>query len=316
MFKHLILAAALWSGAAVGQSYPDATKPIKILVPFGTGSSADLMARAIAQGIEAQGIKTIVDNKPGAGGIIAMREAKNAPPDGYTMVLSNLSTQVLNQFFLPDMPYDPVKDFTPIVGVGTFPLVLNISTTLPYTSAGELIDSAKKNPAKYRYGSATATTQLAAELLNNKAGITITHVPYKAMAQASLAMASGEVDIVFNDAITSKPFYDNGRVRPLAVSGPSRIPQLPNVPTFREHGLDYEMEVWLAAYFPAKTPDSIVLTMQDILQKSIKSPYVVEAMERASYVPLAMAGDELTALQRRESEKWGKLVNDANLKPK
>jgi len=316
MFRYLMLVFAFWSGAAISQNYPDPSKPIKIVVPFGTGSSADLLARAVARGIEDQGLKAIVDNKPGAAGIIGMREVKNAQPDGYTMVFSNLSTQVLNQFFLPELPYDPVGDFTPIMGIGICPLVLNMSTHLPFTSATELIDAAKKNPGKYRYGSATSTTQLAAELLNSEAGIAITYVPYKAMAQASLAMASGEVDIVFNDAITSKPFYDNGRVRPLAITGPTRIPQLPNVPTLQELGVDYDFTPWLAAYFPAKTPSHIVSAMQEILKKSIHSTYVIEAMEQASYVPLAVAGTELTVLQRAESEKWGKLVEDADLKPK
>lgn len=315
-FRNISLMLALACSSVWAQDYPDRSRPLKIVVPFGAGSSVDLLTRSIARSLDEKGVPTIVENKPGASGIIAMREVKNAAPDGYTMTMANSSIQVFNVYMLPNVPYDPVKDYTPITGIADYPLVLNASTTLPFKTVNELIDAAKKNPGRYRFGSATTTTLLAMELFKKQAGIELLSVPYKAMSQATLALASGEVDLVVNDAITAKTFYDTGRVRPLAASSANRVKILPDVPTLKEAGLDYEMTVWLGAYFPANTPKVIVEKMRTLLAASMRSPAVVEAMDRASYEPMLISGTELTALQRSDAKKWGKLIRDAGLAPR
>jgi tripartite-type tricarboxylate transporter receptor subunit TctC len=318
LFRFLGLILLVACSSAGAQAYPDKSKPIKIVVPFGAGSATDLMARAIARAMsEKAGVNAIVDNKPGAEGVIGMQAVKYSPADGYTMVLANISTQVLNVHMLPKLPYDPVADFVPITGIAKFSLVLNATSGLPFKTSRELIEAAKKNPGKYRYGSATTMTRLAMEMLEHVAGIQLLQVPYKSMAEATTALVSGEVDLVMNDAATATAFYQSGRVHPLAATGAARMAGLPNVPTLREQGLaDYELTGWLAMYFPAKTPPAVVAAMRDILREAVKSSYVAEARARASYEPLELSGDQVAALQRADSEKFGKLVRAAGLQPR
>ena len=338
------LGVALWAVCASAlvhaQAYPDKSRPIRIIVPFGAGSATDLMGRAIARAMkERAGVDAIVENKPGAEGVIGMQAAKTAPADGYTMVLANISTQVLNPHMLPKLPYDPVTDFVPIAGVAKFSNVLNATSGLPFKHLGELIDAAKKNPEKYRFGSATTMTRLEMTMFEHFAKVKVLQVPYKAMAEATTALVSGEIDLLMNDEtppawqlpigvnaslwryahsyrLAAAAFYPSGKIRPLAVTGAARMPGLPNVPTFRELGLqDYELTGWIAMYFPAKTPPATVSKMRDILQDAAKSPAIAEVMSRASFEPLDLNGAQVTALQKADSERLGKLVRTTGLHP-
>lgn len=308
LFISLIM--LVFTCSAWPQSYPDKSRPLRIVVPFGAGSSTDMMARGFGRAIsEAHGINVIVENKPGAEGVIGMQAVKNAPPDGYTILLANSSTQVLNVHMLAKLPYDPVADYVPISGVAKFTLVLNAGPSLPFKTVRQFVEAAKANPGKYSYGSATASTRLAMEMLEHLAQVKLLAVPYKAMAAATTALASGEVDLLMNDAATAIPFYQTGKVRPLAVTGSARMKALPNVPTLSEEGLsEYELTGWFATYFPANTPPAIVATMRDMIREAAKTRYVADALALSSFEPLDISGAELTALQRTESDKWGKML--------
>jgi len=309
----LVLSSSAWA-----QTYPDKSKVIKIIVPFGPGSGTDLFARAVGNALNAKsGVAVIIDNKPGAEGVIGMSAAKSSPPDGYTMVMGNIGTQVLNVHMLPNLAYDPVADFIPVYGMAKFTNVLNATASLPYKGAREFIEAAKKNPGKYRFGSATTMTRLQVELLQKLAGIELEQIPYRSMADATTALVRGEIDVLMNDAITADPFYKAGRIHPLAVAGAERMARLPDVPTFREQGVkDYEFTGWIAVYFPAKTPTPIVTAMQELLKDALKAPNVTETMARAAYEPLNLSGQQLIALQRADSDKVSKLVGSAPRQPR
>ena len=318
--KHIGILAALMlalCGTAGAQAYPDKSKPIRIVVPFGAGSATDLVARSISRALEETAeIRAVVENKPGAEGIIGMQSVKSSPADGYTMVLANISTQVLNRLMVPDATtYDPVADFVPISGISKFSLVLNASEGVRFENAADFIEAAKKSPGKYRYGSATTMTRLAMGMFEHMAGVELMQVPYKTMAAATTAMVSGEVDLVMNDAATATSFYSSGRVHPLAVTGASRMSGLPEVPTLRELGLpDYELEGWTAMYFPRGVQPSQVETMRGILQKALRSEFVLDALKKASHEPLAISGPEVAALQKSDSARLEKVVKATNQK--
>jgi tripartite-type tricarboxylate transporter receptor subunit TctC len=311
----MVLGLMMACGSAWAQTYPDVSRPLRILVPFGAASSTDLLARALAQGItEVSGMNAIVENKAGAEGQIGMGAAKAAAPDGYTLVLTTSSTQVLNPHMLPRIPYDPVADFVPIAGVAKFSLVLNAGPGLTQKSAREFIEAARANPGKYSFGSGTTTTRLAGELLQSVAGIKLLSVPYKSQTEAIAGLAGGQVDLVFMDLPGSAAQHKTGRIRPLAVSGATRMSALPNVPTLQEQGLSgYDVTGWWAAYFPAKTPSDMVVSMREIMQKALKTQPVKNAFANFGLEPMPVLGKELAEVQRRDFERWGKLIRTSNL---
>lgn len=310
-FRILCLALLMAGGTASADTYPEKSRPIKIVVPFGTGSSTDNIARAFGRALgEQAGVTVVVENKPGAEGVIGVQAVKNAPPDGYTILLGNSSTHVLNAHVLPKLPYDPAADFVPITGVAKFTLVMNAGPSTSFKTAREFIEGARSNPGKFSYGSGTASTRLAMEMLEHLAGVMLLAVPYKALGDATTALAAGEIDVVMNDAVTAAPYYKTGRVRPLGVTGSERMTAFPKVPTLREQGVDgYELTGWFATYFPAKTPPDRVKAMRDMLRKAARTQYVADALAAASFEPLDMDGAQLAALQHADIEKWGKLLS-------
>jgi tripartite-type tricarboxylate transporter receptor subunit TctC len=309
-FRLLAAGLLVLSGSTWAQTYPDKSRPIRIIVPFGAGSSGDILARALGRGMsEIAGVNVIVDNKPGAESVIGVQAAKNSLPDGYTMLLTNSSAQVLNVHMLPNIPYDPVADFTPLVSISKFSLVLNTGPSLPFKTVREFIEAARANPGKYSYASATTSTRLAMELFERQANVKLLAVPYKSMAEATTALVAGQVDLLMNDVATVVPHYQSGRLRPLATTGLARMYALPNVPTLREEGLaSYELTGWHAVYFPSKTPPAVSAAMRDLLRKAVKTNFVADAIALASFEPLDLSVEQLTTLQRTESERWGKLV--------
>jgi tripartite-type tricarboxylate transporter receptor subunit TctC len=271
-----VLPALICSTAFASNDFPDKSHPIRIIVPFGAASSTDLLARALAQGIaEVSGQPAAVENKAGAEGVIGMVAVKEAKPDGYTLLMTSSSTQVLNPFMLRNLPYDPVKDYVPVSGVARFSLVVNAGQTVPFKTARELIEAAKQNPGKYSFGSGTTTTRLAGELLQHEAGIQMLSVPYKSMAEAMTGLAGGQVDLVIVDLPSASPQYKSGRVRSLAVTGPTRMQARPDLPTMQEEGVKtYEMTGWWAAYYPRGTSPAIVAKMGELIGKAAKTSVV------------------------------------------
>jgi tripartite-type tricarboxylate transporter receptor subunit TctC len=310
ILRYLVLGLAIATGAASPQSFPDKSKPLRILVPSGVGSTGDLLARVYGRGItEVSGQPVVVENKPGAEGVIGIQAAKAAPPDGYTIMMTSNSTQVLNVLMMPNVPYDPVADFVPLTGAGVVAMGMYVSSPLPFKNAGEFFAAARANPGKYTYGSSTTVGRLAAEMVEQMAGIKMLPVNFRTLPEVMTAVGGGQVDMAFGTLSTADPMYKAGRVRPLAVSGRSRLNALPDVPTMREAGLaDYDVTSWLAFYAPTQTPPAIAAALRDVLRKAGKTSYVTEFLNTFAMQPLDMAGDELTALQRSESDKLGKVL--------
>ncbi len=270
------------------------------------------MARAYSQALsEVAGVRAIVDNRPGAEGVIGVEAAKLAAPDGYTVILGNSSTHVLNALMLPKVPYDPMADFVPVAGVAKIALALNAGPSTKFRTISELIAAAKVEPGKYSYGSGSTSTRLSMEMLEHLAGIKMLAVPYKTMAQATSGLAAGEIDVLANDVAIVLPQYKSGRLRPLATTGAKRLEALPAVATVREQGVEkYEMTAWSGFFVPANTPPAIVEKLGAMLQEAAKTKFVKDALALNSFEALDMNSAQLGALMRSDTDRFGKVIRE------
>jgi len=310
LWRLFTLSLCLAAGLASAQGFPDKSKPLKMIVPSGAGSTGDVVARAYGRAItEVSGWPVVVENKPGAEGVIGLQAVKSSPADGYTIMMTSNSTQVLNVHMLPSVPYDPVADFVPLVGTGRIALVMYVGAGTPFRTVNDFVTAAKASPGKYTFGSNTATGRLAAELVEHLAGIKLLPVPYKTLPEVFTAVGSGELDMGFGTEASAAAFYKAGRVRPLAVSGSSRLKGLPDVPTLQEAGLrDYEFDSWLATFAPAGTPAPVAASLRDILRRAGRTQVVADMRQTFALDPMDIGGDELMAMQRNEIARWGKLL--------
>lgn len=317
ILKWLALGLALAAGAASAQSYPDKSKPIRVIIPSGAGTSIDVLARALARGMaDVSGVNVVVDNRPGAEGAIGVQAVKNAAPDGYTMLLTSISTHAMNPHLYNQLPYDPVADFVPLAGVAKTALLMNVGASVNAKTVGEFIAAARANPGKYTFGNGTATTRLAGEMLQQMTGIKLLSVPYKNLAETMTDLSAGRVDVVFIDLLSAKPFYGANSVRPLAVTGPTRMAAMPNVPTMQEQGVaGYDLTGWFASYFPAKVAPEAASAMRDIVRKAVATKHVTDVLANFAMEPLELSGDQLATFQRSESEKWGRVIRAAKMGP-
>jgi len=316
VLRRFLLGLALVVACAQAQTYPDASRPVRIIVASGVASASDLLARAYAKAItEVSGLNVVVENKPGAETVIGVQALLASPPDGYTMMLVSSSTVTLNVVMIPNLPYDPFKDLAPLTGVGKAQLTMNLGASTTFKTAREFIAAARAKPGKYTCASATTTTRLACELLQATAGIELLVVPYKATSAGATALISGEVDLMFADPSSISSQWQTGRARPVAVTGAARLRSLPDVPTVREEGVpDYEMSAWFATYFPARTPPEVLREMREILRKASKTKLMADTLNNFAMEPLDLAGDELTSLNRKEVDMWTRVVKQANIK--
>lgn len=315
--RFLILAALVAASAAGAQSFPDKSKPLRMIVPSGVGSTGDVVARAYGAAItEVAGMPVLVENKPGAEGVIGVQAVKAAAPDGYTIMLTSNSTQVLNVHMLPKLPYDPVADFVPLVGTGKIPLVMAVGAGSPFKTVQDFIAAARGAPGKYSFGSNTATGRMAVEMLEHMAGIKLLPVLYKTQPDVFTAMSSGQIDMAFGTEASMNAFIKGGRIRPVAVSGNARLKTMPGVPTLQEAGLrEYEFTSWLATFAPAGTPPAVVATLREIVRKAGQTRTVTDLLHSFGVEPMELAGDELMAMQRSEIAKWAQVVKSSGQRP-
>lgn len=310
----LALGAFLISGVASGQTYPDKGKPIRIVVPYSAGASADTLARALSRGMaEVAGVNVVVDNRGGGEGVIGVVAVKTAAPDGYTMLLTSGSTQVVNPHMMANLPYDPFADFVPLAGVTKASMYFHVSPSVKFKTLGDFIADARTSPEKYTVGSGSATMLMAGEMLNQAAGIKLLSVPFKNATDAVTAMAASQVDLVIVDAAMASPHYPRG-VRALATTTPARTQRFPDLPTAVEEGVSgYQVVGWFGTYFPAHTPPAIQASMRELLVKALKTKYVTDVLSNFAMDPFE--GD-LAAWERADYERWGKAVRAANMDPK
>ena len=295
-------------------SYPE--RPLRLVVGYPAGGPNDLLARMIGQKItEAWGKQTIIENRPGAGGNIAVEAAARSAPDGYTAVLPGMGYAV-NPALYETVPYQ-FKDLTPVAIVATGPLMLVVHPSFPADSVSELIALAKAKPGELNYASGGngSSLHLAAELFKLEAGVNIVHVPYKGTNSLIPDLLSGRVPIAFLSPLNASEYVKDGRLRALAVTSRTRAPRWPDTPTVAESGVpNYAMEGWYAVLVPAATPDSVVRTLNTSLVQALKSPEVKDRLETLGIQPVGGTPEEAASFIDGEARKWEKVVKNANIK--
>jgi tripartite-type tricarboxylate transporter receptor subunit TctC len=315
-----LLVCVLYCGLSLGTpsaagGFPD--RPIRLIVPNTPGSATDQMARTVALTMQERGGKpVIVEDKPGANGIIAAEYVAKAAADGYTILIGNSTTNAANSALYLKLPYDPEKDFAPITGLGRGSQVMVVSSNFPAKTVGDFITLARTNPGKYAYGSGGASARVATEAFARMAGIKLLHVPYKGNPLALLDLLGGQIQVFFPDMATALPMIHSGQIRPLAVTSKQRSAYLPDVPTLDEAGLSgYEAGYWFAAYAPADTPPEIVQTLSKLMQEGVRSQASASFFESVGMEAFATTPDELRSHTRKEIAGWAASVRAAGIEP-
>lgn len=319
MFTKIIASVALacssLCGAAFAQTYP--SKPVTIVVPFSPGGATDIMSRTLAERLRHRlGQPVLVENRPGAGTMIASEFVAKAPADGHTLLLAASSLGIAPSLY-SKVNYDPVKDFAPISQVASVVHVLVVHPSIPAKNVGELITWLKANPTKANYGSVGAgtSTHLESELFNSVAGVKMTHIPYKGSAPALTDLVGGQLQVMFDAYASSGPFIKNGNVRMLAVTTAQRSKSLPDVPTVAESGLPgYEAMPWLGLVAPAATPPAIVSRLHHELVEVLKEPEVQEKFRSLGLDIIGSTPKEFSTFLRKDIVKWAKVVKDSGAK--
>ena len=309
------MAGAFAFGGAWAQTYP--TKPIRLVVPFPAGGATDLFARTLSQKMgEKLGATLVVENRPGAGGAIGSDIASKATPDGYTLLLATTSTHSIGPAMTVKLPYDTVRDFTPIAHVGDAPSVMLVPNDAPAKTVREWIDYAKKNPGKLNYASSGNGTivQLTAELFKSQAGIFVTHIPYKGTALAIPDLISGKIDVLFDSLPTGMPHVRDGRLRALGVTTLKRSPLAPDLQPIAEVLPGFESNTWFGLYGPKALPANLVTRINTAANEALADPEVRAKLSRLGIEPTTSTPQELASMVAADAAKWKKIITDRNIK--
>jgi tripartite-type tricarboxylate transporter receptor subunit TctC len=300
---------------ALAQQYP--TKPIRLLVPFAAGGGTDVMARLLGHKLsESMGQPVIIDNKPGSDTIVAAEILAKSPPDGYTLNLTLDIAVTVNPFtYTRGLPYDPVKDITPVSLVGTTALLMVANNKLPVKTVQELVAYAKANPGKLNYGSGAVSAQLTVEMLKQGTGIDMVFIPFKGAAPTTQALLAGDIDLAIADFFSFLPPLKAGKIKAIAVTGTTRDASLPDVPTFIESGYpNVELGNWWGVYAPARTPQPIIDRLAREIQKAVALPDFQERIRGMAIQPVSSTPAELAARQKADSAKLGAVIKAAGIK--
>jgi tripartite-type tricarboxylate transporter receptor subunit TctC len=310
-----LLSAALFAGGALAQSYPE--RPVRIINTFPAGGSGDAVLRVVFEKVSAAlGQPFIQETRTGAGGSIGTEVVAKAPPDGYTLVLGTASTFGTNSATMAKLPYDAVRDFTPVVMIATTPYLLLAHPSVPASTVRELVDYARANPGKLNYGSFgnASSNQLAYELFKQVAGIEVVHVPYKGGAPLITALLGGEIQSSMDVYATANAHIRAGKFKLLGVASEKRFSLLPQTPTLAEQGYPVEGGTFFAILGPAKMPRQVVDTLNREVNRALQMP---EVRQRLTALGTEIAGgtpEALGGIVVREVQKWSKVVKDRNLK--
>jgi tripartite-type tricarboxylate transporter receptor subunit TctC len=315
-FAPALLAAALLAGAgpaAAQQGYPN--KPIRIITPYASGSSVDAVARIVGSKLsEAVGQPVLVDPRPGANTIIGSEAMVKSAPDGYTLLLIS-TTHVLNGLLIPNLPYDTIKDFAPVATVASSELILVASPKVAASNVRELVALGKTRQLSYATSSAGGPTHLAAELFSSMTGVKLTHIPYKGSGPAVTDLLGGHVDIGWTSPLAVIPHINAGKLKAIAISGDTRGPALPNVPTFTESGLPgFDMRFWYALLAPAATPRDVINRLNAEVAKILNTPDMREKLAAQGADPFINTPEQFASIIRSDSARYGKVIRDAGIK--
>lgn len=312
----VVLAMAAAAPASLAQTFP--TKPVALVVPYPPGGTADILARAVGQKLgDKLGQAVIIENKAGAGTAIGARFVAEAAPDGYTMLMGTVSSHAINPA-MTKVGYDPVRDFATVAALGSIPFVLVTRPDSPYKTLADVIAAAKREPGKIGYASAGPGTSnhLAGEMLATAAGVQLLHVPYKGSAPALTDVLAGHVPLMFDLVTTAVPNLKQGKLKALAVTGASRSPLLPDVPTVAESGLaGFEVSAWFALFAPSKVPAPVLKRLSDDTYDILRTPEMQARLRELGMDPDSRTADAFSTYVRSEATKYGAVVKQAGLAP-
>jgi tripartite-type tricarboxylate transporter receptor subunit TctC len=300
-------------GAAAQPGYPN--KPIRIITPYASGSSVDAVARIVGTKLsEALGQPALVEPRPGANTIIGSEAMVKSAPDGYTFLLIS-TTHVLNGLLIPNLPYDTTRDFAPVATIASSELILVASPKLAASSIKELVALGRSKQLSYATSSAGGPTHLAAELFSSMTGIKLTHIPYKGSGPAVTDLLGSHVDIGWTSPLAVIPHINAGKLKAIAISGDSRAPSLPNVPTFTESGMPgFEMRFWYGLLAPAATPRDIINRVSAEVAKILATADMKEKLAAQGADPFISNPDQFAAIMRADNARYGKVIRDAGIK--
>ena len=311
----LLLCGSSAPSAGIAQTTDYPNKPIRFVVSFPAGSATDQSARLLAQQInKATGHTIVVDNRGGANGFIASEAVAKAPADGYTVLVTTGTTHAANPNLFRKLPYDPVKDFTPVSSIVTAAFIMVVAPAFPATNVAEFARLAKASPGKYSFASGNAPSRIGGEMFRQMAGVDILHVPYKGAPQALTDLIGGQVSVMWSDLITAMPLVQGGKLKALAVTGKSRLPLVPTVPTMIEQGFpDYELGNWQGLYLPANAPPAVTAKLTAMIHAAIKAEQA--ALEASGTQVLPLSNNDFAALQARDTAMWARVVKAAGMQP-
>lgn len=314
--RRSLLLMILVATGAYAQSYP--TKPVRLIAPYPPGGSIDIVARLVGQRLtEAFGQQFVIENRTGASGNIGTDYVAKAAPDGYTLLLSGAPPLAANIYLFAKLPFDPVRDFAPIIRIANQPNVLVLHPSVPARNVKELIALAKSRPGKFNFGSGGvgASQHISAELFMMMTGVKMVHVVYKGGGPAMIELVGGQIDLMIETAPSAIPYVNSGKLKALGVTTLQRLAMLPNVPTIDEAGVKgYEFLSWMGLVAPAGVPKEIIQRLNAEVQTAISG----DLRKRLTELGLGVAGgtpEQFAAYIREDSAKYAKLVKVANIKP-
>ena len=312
----LALSLIVISTGSNADDFPN--RPLRLIVPFAAGGGNDTVARLVGQSLATRlGQPVVVDNRPGAGGVVGAEAAAKAAPDGYTLFLGGVGSHAINPNLHNDLPYDAIRDFAPISLLASAPLILVVHPSVPANSVGELIALARSQPGKLNYASNGngSSSQLAAVMFASSAGIDIVHIPYKGLAPALADLVGGQDQLMFSSVVAILPQVKAGKLRALAVTSRKRMALLPDLPTIAETGVaGYETSSWYGILAPAGTPPAIVARLHDELVKVLAQEDVTRALAQEGAEPVGNTPEQFAAFIRAEKERLGAVIRSGKVR--
>jgi tripartite-type tricarboxylate transporter receptor subunit TctC len=314
--------ASLAAGAAGAPAFAQGSwptgKPITYIVPFPAGGTTDILGRMIGQKLGAAlGTTIVIENRGGAGGSVGSEVAARAAPDGYTLLGGTISSHAINVSLYPKLGYDPVKSFTPVILIGSNPVVLIVRKDSPFKTLQDVLAAARAKPGTISSASAgNGTSQhMTLELLAYKTGTKFTHVPYKGSGPAIQDLIGGQVDMMFDTTVVAGPYIKSGTLRAIAVSSAKRLESMPDVPTIAESGVPgFEVLSWQGIFAPAGTPKPVVERLHNEIAKILQTPEMQDRLKGLGMQPGTLTVEQFAAFQKAEVDKWAQVVKAAHLK--